>query len=280
MVPLRCPTPRGFALSSKGYRPRACRRLRCGYCGPRVTLGTVKALVLAMPHASGVLCLEPDSRGDEPRLGAFANALGRIARSLRSQGLAWEYAWVVELTPRGAAHVHFLQHGSPVSGSRFRAEAHRVGAYGDLQPIRHLARIARYVLKLPLAGLDLEPDRPEDLMALHLALNGGALLHASRHFWRDSSGEPLRGLTAAREAARSHEQRPRPRRPQLERWRRGWSLPPVPLGLAGSPVGPLGPANAARKGEELGAGTRRLVEPLGPTSAQAPGSGSGRGPQV
>lgn len=246
-------------MTADGYRPLPCRRLSCGWCGPRVTLGTVKAIELAAPNASGVLALPLSemSRGDPATLRSFARALREVARDLRGRGLAWEYAWIVERSESGIAHVHFLQHGSRVSGEEFAVAARRAGAWGDLQEIRHLPRVVRYVLKLPLSVLDLDHDRPEDVMALHLTLNGNALLHASRRFWRDSEGGTLPGLRAARAAARTRSGRPAPSREQLASWRAGWKLPPIPVGLGG-PRGELqGLASPLRVGEGRGEESRR-----------------------
>jgi hypothetical protein len=253
-----CPTPRGHRLTADGYRPLPCRRLSCGWCGPRVALSTVKAIELAAPNASGVLALPLSemTNGDPSTLRAFASTLREVARDLRGRGLSWEYTWIVERSESGTAHVHLLQHGSRVTGPAFAAAARRAGAWGDLQEIRHPPRVVRYVLKLPLSVLDLGHDRPEDVMALHLMLNGNALLHASRRFWRDSEGSTLRGLRAARAAARTRSGRPAPSREQLAAWRAGWKLPPIPVGLGG-PRGELkGLASPPSEGEGRGEESR------------------------
>jgi hypothetical protein len=170
------------------------------------------------------------------RLRLFAKALGDAARALRAEGLAWEYVYVVELSAAGAPHIHFLQHGSEVSGNLFAATVRQTsGGWGDLRQIRHIGRIARCCLKLPLAALDLDPERPEDLLALHLTLNGGKLLHATRHFWRNANGETLQGIRVARREARTASRPgPAPTREQLAAWRAGWKLPDVPVGIGGS----------------------------------------------
>src|SRR5207249_964404 len=67
-----CPTPRGYRMTPDGPRPRACRRLACGYCGPRLALSTVKAIELAAPIGSAVVTL-PHVKlpaGDRARLRA------------------------------------------------------------------------------------------------------------------------------------------------------------------------------------------------------------------
>lgn len=222
-----CPTPRGHRLTPDGPRPRPCGRLACGHCGPRVALSTVKAIELTRPHAAGVVTL-PALRlppTDPARLKAFARVLGAVAADIRGDGSEWEYAWVLELSKAGIPNAHFFQIGSDVSSLRFRRALARAGGQGDLQPIRHLRILARYVLKLPLAGLDRPDVDAAAAMDLHLRLNGGFLLHASRRFWR-SGDLVLAGVRAARREARSGSWGPRPSREQLAAWRAVWDLPP------------------------------------------------------
>src|SRR5438552_17814485 len=83
-----CPTPRGYRMTADGPRPRACRRLACGYCGPRLALSTVKAIELAAPIGSAVVTL-PHAKlpeGDRVRLRAFAQSLGPVSPDLREAG--------------------------------------------------------------------------------------------------------------------------------------------------------------------------------------------------
>lgn len=273
MTPIACPTPRGHRLTPQGYKAISCRRLACPYCGPRITLSTVKAIELAHPHTSGVLSLPTDvarRRGTRLTLRSFAAALSQIARCVRAEGSTFEYCWTVELSQQGSPHVHFLQHGSRIGSDRFRDLAHVASAYGDVQPIRHLPRMARYVLKLPMAGLDLDLDRPEDVMALHLILNGEALVHATRRFWRDEIGDPLQGLRAARAAARRVSSGGvRPTQAQLQEWRRHWKLPGVRDDFGFSSVGLFGRETDLDEGSGGGQRVPRPVATLGPRSEAA-----------
>jgi hypothetical protein len=225
-----CPTPRGYHLTADGPRPRACRRLACGYCGPRLTLSTVKAIELAAPRGSAVVTLShaklPEE--DRPRLRAFARILGAVARDLRDDGLEWEYCWVLELSEHGTPNVHALQSGSLVASSRFRRALARAGGRGDLQELRHVKVVARYVLKLPLAGLDLPDVDAAAAMDLHLRVNGGVFMHSSRGFWTDGHRQALPGVRVARAKARfllPAGRRPTPE--ELTKWRNGWKLPPL-----------------------------------------------------
>jgi hypothetical protein len=221
----------------------SCRRLACPYCGPRLTLSTVKAIELAAPRSSGVVTLPPDKTPTSygALLGSFARVLGSVAESLRVGGSIWEYVWVVELSERLQPNVHFLQRGDGVTSLRFRRALAAAGGRGDLQPIRHLGRLSRYILKLPLAGLDLQDVDATAAMDLHLLLNGGRLIHASRRFFVDAKGVPLNGVRAARaEARRVGTRGPAPTPEQLVEWRAGWKLPPGTWGLGGHRGGAVG----------------------------------------
>jgi hypothetical protein len=228
-----CPNAAGaiwVRLPTGERRPRRCGRLSCSYCGPRIALGTAKAIALARPELSAVLTTWGEDVPSEPEalFRIFAEAVNFVTRALRSKGV-WEYVWVLELSETRIAHVHVLAWGQRVSSSRFRRAAQEAGMrWGDVQPIRHPPILARYILKLPLAPLDLGLDG-EACMAAHLSLNGGKLVHSSRRFWRAGVDHPLPGLRAARAAAR-HLAPPGGRRPtrlELREWRRDWSLPPV-----------------------------------------------------
>jgi hypothetical protein len=226
-----CPTSTGFWIdrTTGERRPRPCRRLQCSYCGPRLALSTANAIVLATPHSSGVMTSwGPDVPTDAAGLFAlFVRAANAVAHDLRSEGREWEYCWTLELSETGIPNAHVLAWGDPVTSARFRRAAIDAGMrWGDLQPIRHLPILARYVLKLPLAPLDLGLDG-EACMALHLALNGGRLVRSSRRFWRNG-GQQLSGLREARVAARkAHKPGRRPTVKELADWRSEWKLPPL-----------------------------------------------------
>lgn len=233
----------------------SCRRLACPYCGPRITLSTVKAIELAAPRSSGVVTLPPDKTpsGDRARLSTFARVLSSVAASLRAGGSIWEYVFVVELSERLQPNVHFLQRGDEVEGPHFRRALAAAGGRGDLQRIRHLARLSRYVLKLPLAGLDLPGVDAGAAMDLHLLLNGGRLIHASRRFFVDAKGVPLTGVRAARaEARRAGTRGPAPTPEQLVKWRAGWKLPGGALELSEGHRGALGLETPPVQGEGAG----------------------------
>jgi hypothetical protein len=180
---------------------------------------------MAGPIGSAVVALKAPPTEDRARLRAFARVLGVVATDLRADGLEWEYCWILELSPTGTPNVHVLQSGSSVTSLRFRRALTAAGGRGDLQPVRHVKILARYCLKLALAGLDLPEIDAAAAMDLHLALNGSVLLHSSRRFWADELGGPLPGVVSARAKARLMPTGRRPTPEELSEWRRGWKLP-------------------------------------------------------
>ena len=215
---------------------------------------------MAAPHSAAVVTLPRHStpEGDRARLRAFASILGAVAADLRADGHVFEYCWVLELSASLRPNVHVLSHGDAVSSARFRAALARVGGQGDIQPVRHLKIISRYCLKLPLTGLDDPNVDASAAMDLHLSLNGGKLLHASRHFWRDGEAQ-LAGVRAARLAVRSQPRGPAPTLEQLAAWRAGWKLPPI--GDARShAVGASGGHSTPLEGSRLGEQGHRDLE--------------------
>lgn len=224
-----CPTPTGFWIDrpTGERRLRPCRRLRCPYCGPRLALSTANAIVLAEPHSSAVITTwGPNVPKDPEQLfRVFVQAVNAVAYDLRSEGREWQHCWTLELSETGIPNAHVLAWGDRVTPARFRRAAIDAGMkWGDLQPIRHLPILARYIVKLALAPLDLGLDG-EVCMALHLALNGGRLVRSSRRFWRNG-GQELSGLREARVAARkAHKPGRRPTPEELAEWRSGWKLP-------------------------------------------------------
>jgi hypothetical protein len=247
-----CPTPTGYRLTADGYRYTSCRRLACGYCGPRLALSTAIAIRQSTPRGSAVVTLKEPPAEDRPRLRAFARVLGRVAADLRADGYEWEYVWVVELSESLMPHVHVLQRGSQIAPLRFRRALAKAGGQGNLQSIRHPKILSRYVLKLPMVGLDRPDLDAARAMDLHLRLNGGKLLHSTRGFWTDTSGARLSGVREARKSARIEARGiPTGRRPttdELERWRSGWRLPPISEVDDGSSGGAVGLGSRSPKG--------------------------------
>jgi hypothetical protein len=212
--PGRCPRRAGLVVrtATGELRPARCSSYVCGWCGPRLALATVEALVLAEPHTSAVLTfrhsLADRGRPAEEGFAAFHRSLGSLAAGLRKTGHVWEAAWLVELSPRGIPHVHLLQSGTTVPLSVLSHEATAAGfGWARSQPIRHLRTIARYVMKAPLRGLDLGPSAATKVMRQHLELNGGWLIRWTRCFWRAADGSELHGVRRARiDALRLREQ--------------------------------------------------------------------------
>ena len=202
-----CPTPRGTSTTEAGevfWIP--CGRLTCPRCGPGLALRTVTAIVLAEPTHAGFVSMpsskliSDDDIEQAPK--RLRTAMGRTARDLNAAGLKWEHVSVVEISPAGRPHVHFLQHGSAVSSKQLREALTRHGVgWAELAPIRRLPVIARYILKAPIGALDLDAEQAVELLELHKARNGGRLATTTAGFWRAPGRPEIRGARAARAVA-------------------------------------------------------------------------------
>ena len=202
-----CPTPRGTSTNRDGevfFIP--CGKLTCPRCGPATALKTASAIRLAAPDRAGYLSLPPGQLST-PELRASAplllrRAIRRIAKDVQLTGKTWETASVIELSASGRVHGHFLQRGDSLAPRELRrlAASHNAG-WADLAPIRFLPVISRYVLKVPISALDMDPESATELLALHRELNGGRLLSSTPGFWRGAGGVKIRGVRAARRAA-------------------------------------------------------------------------------
>ena len=203
-----CPTPRGTTITPEGERRwLPCGRLVCCFCGPATALKTVSAIRLAAPDRAGYVSLPP-SRLSTPELRASAplllrTAIGRIARDVLLSGKTWEHVSVVELSTSGSRpHAHFLQRGDPIDSRELRmlAARHDFG-WAELSPIRHLAAISRYILKVPIGALDLDAEQAVEVLELHKHNNGGKLLSSTARFWRAPGYPEIHGVRAARAVA-------------------------------------------------------------------------------
>jgi hypothetical protein len=134
--------------------------------------------------------------GDEWQ--TIRNRVRQLVYRIRSDGVAFEWAWAVERNPKGTGHhVHGVQWGSFVRQSRLSALAGSVGM-GRVADVRRLGSAAggsRYPLKA-LAGTAYTMKGAQEGRE-HLLRNGGRLVHASRGFWRDSEGRPVPGVREA-----------------------------------------------------------------------------------
>lgn len=202
-----CPTPRGTSTTKDGevfWIP--CRRLTCPRCGPGLALRTVTAIMLAEPTHAGFVSMSPSKlRSDDDLEQApkrLRTAMGRTARDLREAGFEWEHVSVVEVSPAGRPHVHFLQHGSEVSSKQLREALtkHGVG-WAELAPIRRLPVIARYILKVPIGALELDAEQAVEVLELHKARNGGRLATTTAGFWQAPGYPEIHGARAARAVA-------------------------------------------------------------------------------
>jgi hypothetical protein len=188
----------------------------CGGCGPVLALQTVSAIVLAGFDRSGVLSVTDPEFVSEPHYraaGEKTRALVRqLAKEVRGLGYSWEHVSTIELSAKRRPHAHFLQRGDQVPARVLQEVASTIGAgWTDMDVARHPRVIARYILKVPLSGLDMEPSAAAEVMASHGALNGQRLVGHTGAFWRDIDGRRLGGVRHARKAA-------------LVAWRMGWKI--------------------------------------------------------
>ena len=202
-----CPRPRGTSTTRDGevfFIP--CGKLTCPRCGPGLALRTVTAIVLAEPARAGFVSMPSSKlRSDDDLEQApkrLRTAMGRTARDLKVSGLEWEHVSVVEVSPAGRPHVHFLQHGSAVSSKQLREALTRHGVgWAELAPIRRLPVIARYILKVPIGALDFDAEQAVEVLELHKARNGGRLATTTTGFWRAPGLPQIHGARAARVVA-------------------------------------------------------------------------------
>lgn len=168
----------------------------------------MEAICLARPERAGFVSLGPEHLAtEEDRREAphrLRVGMGRIAREMRARGYGWEDVHVVEISPFGRPHAHFLQRGSDVPGVELRAVAHANGVgWSQMSRIRNLPVIVRYVLKAPIRALDMEPEGAVEVLWRHKMLNGNRLVTATRGFWRVGTMTQLSGVAKARGAAYS-----------------------------------------------------------------------------
>ena len=202
-----CPTPRGTSTTRDSeVFLIPCGRLTCPRCGPGLALRTVTAIVLAEPVRAGFVSIPPSklrSKEDiEQAPKRLRTAMGRMARDLREAGFEWQHLSVLEVSARDRLHAHFVQHGAPVSSRQLREALAKHGmGWAELAPIRRPPVIARYLMKIPIGALDLEPEQAIEVLVLHKARNGGRLATTTAGFWRAPGGSEINGARAARAVA-------------------------------------------------------------------------------
>jgi hypothetical protein len=186
----RCPRRTGEILLSPHTgecRPSYCAANWCPFCCHVRARLIGRALGRAQPDALVTLTMVGDTWVETiTRMRALGQTLRR-----RSPGLA--LAWTVESAFAGR-HVHALVHGTVPDRAAWSEYAQRtgMGRQVDVRKVQETpVRVGGYLMK----GLDKHPS-------LHLRLNGGRAVHASRNYWR-VDGQPVKGMRAAMRASRS-----------------------------------------------------------------------------
>jgi hypothetical protein len=181
--------------------PGRCRRNRCPYCGGINARQTVAAIALARPERVFTLTLA----GRE-----WQTIRGRVRRwryEVRRRVPRWQDCMHVEPNPSGSGehHVHGLQWGQfpPVEVLRSAAERYGFGSWLHVSRLRDVDGASAYGLKLAQLSASAYSMKLAvgGELETYLEANGGRLVHASRGFWRDGSGERLPGVRVARKTA-------------------------------------------------------------------------------
>ena len=186
----RCPRKLEFVMLHKRtgeIRPARCRANTCPWCGPVNAALVGGAITLADPERWGTLTLV----GDDWQL--VRARMRRLTYRLRSSlGGSFEWCWHVEPNPKGTGHhVHFWQRGVYVP-QRLLSDLCRsegMGRVCEVKRWRPSTRATVYGVKLAGVGYGLKLADAEESMRGYLDINGNRLVHASRGFWRDRSGE-------------------------------------------------------------------------------------------
>lgn len=188
-----------FPVVADGGRPSYCGRLNCPVCVRISALKAARAIALAAPHTTYRLSLVGGSWAEiQPRM---AGLVRRVRRQLRG---TFQHAWHVEANPAGAGnHIHGWAWGHRLESALLSEAAQNSGMGRDVYvgpwrvPPSEDPMIA-YGLKGVLAETSTTVLSPATRQ--FKALNGEALVHASRGFYRDGSAGP--SLRTRREAER------------------------------------------------------------------------------
>ena len=178
-------------------RQLRCWRNRCPSCAWRRAVGIGYAITMARPTLMVTLNLLPEKFPDIKR------CMQRLRERLTYRGWEFEWAYGVEQpNPTTPPHVHILVHGQRVPPDDVWVEqATQSGFDVDHRPRTSRGSdtyLFKKVSKVKYGGW----SDGLDAIDAHLELNGGRIIHATRSFWRDHSGEPIAGMDEAVRIAR------------------------------------------------------------------------------
>jgi hypothetical protein len=146
--------------------------------------------------------------GDEWR--AIRSNMNNFRRNLRRAGLSVENVFHVEANPGGTGHhAHLWTWGPTLLDEPTISDAAARAGMGQEVWVGRRDRPDGaplwYGMKSVLDAADPVALAPE--ICDFLEINGGRLLHASRGFWRDAAGHPIRGGVRAAAKLARREQR-------------------------------------------------------------------------
>lgn len=189
------------SLSTGRVTPGYCGTLTCPVCVRVQAFSFGRAIGLAQPERM-LLLTQGSYEWRENR-----RRLNRFRDILRMKGQA-EYQDAVHVEPNpggGGTHLHLAHWGDEPTTRQLREAASRAGfgRYAGAEVLRAApGKPLTYGMKIVVGGSPLGPDLPSATREF-LALNGGRLGHATRGFWRDGPGRPLRGREAAWQVLRA-----------------------------------------------------------------------------
>jgi hypothetical protein len=165
--------------------PASCGRLHCYVCVRAEAFRYSRAIGVVAPTQSILL-----TRGglEWP---ATQKMLNRFRAEIRKKAHRYEDVAHVERNLWGDELDHDTVHASALLAG--------FGDFAGVEPVRTgTGRALAYGLKTLIAGSNEGPDLPATSQD-YLELNGGRLAHATKRFWRDADGRPVKGW---REAAK------------------------------------------------------------------------------
>jgi hypothetical protein len=197
-----CPNNRGmvwFDGEARTITSARCRQLNCPVCLPAAAFKYARAIALAQPAQAIRLSLVGDDWD------TIRKRVATWRKALRRMGLRIEYAYHVEVNPRGTGyHIHMWVYGDRLTESVVSEAATRAGMGWSVR-VEGVEQPRGTPLYYGLKAVLYVPESAETFppaAEVYRLINGGrSVVHTSRGFWRDGPGRPLSGADEALGAA-------------------------------------------------------------------------------
>jgi len=183
--------------------PGRCGRLRCHACLVPAALDYGAAIGLARPDHL-VLLTQVGRDWEE-----IHSRMHRVRQTLTRSGCQSEWVYHVEPNPRRTGnHIHLWLRAADFVPDRLLNAAARAGMGAEFATARRYEPMLGETAPLLTYGMKACSYAPDGATALwpaaeqYLQLNSGQLGHATRGFWRDALGRPIRRVRDAIRAAR------------------------------------------------------------------------------